>query len=91
MVVTEHNDSAKVFMSGKSQAVRLPKKYRFPEGCNEVSIRQVGNTLVLAPRYKTWEDLWANMEPVDNDFVEAVLDAKNEGLAEDVSRTSFDE
>lgn len=91
MVVPEHNDSAKVFMSGKSPAVRLSKKYRFPEGCNEVSIRQVGNTLALTPRYQTWAELWANMEPVDNDFIEAVLNAKNEGLAEDVPRTNFDE
>ena len=39
-----HNDSAKVFMANKSQVVRLPKKYRFTEGCNEVSIRQIGRS-----------------------------------------------
>lgn len=44
-----------------------------------------------APHYKTWADLWTNMEPVDNGFVDAVLDAKNEGRAEDAPRASFDE
>ena len=37
-------------MAGMYQAVRLPNEYRFPEGCDEVSIRPYGNTLVLTPR-----------------------------------------
>lgn len=31
MADPEYNDSAKVFMAGKSQAVRIPRKYRFDE------------------------------------------------------------
>ena len=31
MADPEYNDSAKVFMAGKSQAVRIPRKYRFGE------------------------------------------------------------
>lgn len=38
---------AKVFMSGRSQAVRLPKEFRLPG--KEVRIRRVGNGLLLEP------------------------------------------
>ena len=38
---------AKVFMSGRSQAVRLPKEFRLPG--TEVRIRRVGNAIVLEP------------------------------------------
>jgi len=39
--------NAKLFMNGRSQAVRLPKEFRF-EG-TEVSIRKVGNSVILEP------------------------------------------
>ena len=90
MAAPEHNDSAKVFMAGKSQAVRLPKKYRFDDGCNEVSIRRVGRSIILSPRYATWEEFWANTSPLDDDVVEAVL-TRNDNVVEDPERASFDE
>lgn len=40
-------DRAKIFMTGRSQAVRLPKKYRF-EG-QEVSVRREGDAVILEP------------------------------------------
>lgn len=91
MAASEPKNSAKVFMAGLSQAVRLPKQYHLPEGCNEVSIRQYGNTLVLAPRYATWEALFADMALVDDNFVEAVLSVKAPGTVADAPRASFDE
>ena len=90
MAAPKHNDSAKVFMSGKSQAVRLPKKYHFAAGCNEVSIRRVGSSIILSPRYASWEEFWANTSPLDDDVVEAVL-ARNDDMIEDPERASFDE
>jgi antitoxin VapB len=60
MSKTESTDTAKVFMSGKPQAVRLPKKFRFSEGCDEVSVRQVCRHLILSPRDSDWEDYWTN-------------------------------
>jgi antitoxin VapB len=38
---------AKIFHTGGSQAVRLPKEFRFPEGEREVTIRRVGRRLIL--------------------------------------------
>ncbi len=46
--------TAKVFMSGRSQAVRIPKEFRF-EG-DEVTIHRSGASLVLTPAKKrTWD------------------------------------
>ena len=90
MAKPEQNDSAKVFMAGKSQAVRLPKKYRFADGCGEVAIRKVGRNLILSPRFADWDDFWANTSPLDDDVVEAVL-ARNDDNVDDPERASFDE
>ena len=40
-------DTAKVFRIGRSQAVRLPKRYRFSE--SEVAIRKEGENVILSP------------------------------------------
>ena len=63
--------SAKVFMSGRSQAVRLPQEFRF--ACDEVAIRREGNSLILSPLYKDWDDYRANAPKASGDFVDAVL------------------
>ena len=41
--------TAKVFRSGNSQAVRLPREVRFPESVTEVSVRRDGERLILEP------------------------------------------
>ncbi len=52
--------TAKVFKSGNSQAVRLPKPFRFPPETSEVAIRREGARLVLEPiSSKEWpESFW---------------------------------
>ena len=40
-------ETAKLFMTGRSQAVRLPKKYRFSG--TEVEIKKQGNSIILSP------------------------------------------
>ena len=46
--------TAKVFMSGRSQAVRIPSAFRF--GTSEVSVKRKGESLVLTPyRPMTWK------------------------------------
>ena len=52
-------DTAKVFMSGRSQAVRLPKAYRFD--CDEVEISREGDAVILRPVHG---DPWANLKAV---------------------------
>lgn len=59
-------DTAKVFMSGRSQAVRLPKEYRF-DG-DEVLIKRVGNAVVLLPRTRSWDTLFQSLEQFEPGF-----------------------
>lgn len=58
--------TAKVFWSGRSQAVRLPKEFRV-DG-KEVLIRREGDTIVLEPLAAGWEWLKTMPGHVDADF-----------------------
>lgn len=64
---------AKVFWNGRSQAVRLPKEFRF-EG-DEVAIRREGDLVILEPVTPD-EDEWAWLDritgPLDEDFLRAI-------------------
>ncbi len=51
-------DTAKLFINGRSQAVRLPKSYRF-EG-KEVYVKKVPEGVLLLPKDKTVWDVWEN-------------------------------
>jgi len=62
--------TAKVFWSGRSQAVRLPKEYRFDAA--EVRIRREGKSVILEPIADDWAWLDALVGPVDEDFARAV-------------------
>jgi antitoxin VapB len=59
-------DTAKLFKNGRSQAVRLPKEYRF-EG-EEVYIKRVGSAVVLLPKAKDWSALLASLEMIEPGF-----------------------
>ena len=59
--------TAKVFWSGRSQAVRLPKEYRF-EG-SEVRIRRLGRAVLLEPVAEDWAWLEQLVGQLDPDFV----------------------
>jgi antitoxin VapB len=60
--------TAKLFMNGRSQAVRLPKGFRF-EG-EEVFVKKVGNAVVLLPRRDSWETLYESLSAFSEDFME---------------------
>jgi len=55
--------TAKLFKNGRSQAVRLPKEFRF-DG-DEVYVKREGNSVVLIPKGETKENPW-------KDFFEAL-------------------
>ena len=54
---------AKVFMSGRSQAVRLPRRYRFD--CAEVEVTRDGDALILRPRRP---EAWSNLQEALRSF-----------------------
>ncbi|WPY01896.1 AbrB/MazE/SpoVT family DNA-binding domain-containing protein (plasmid) [Candidatus Trichorickettsia mobilis] len=59
---------AKIFKNGQSQAVRLPKEFRFTT--NEVSVTPLGNGIVIQPLLKTWKDVFNEIKPTDDFFAE---------------------
>jgi antitoxin VapB len=60
-------ETAKLFKNGQSQAVRLPKFYRF-EG-SEVYIKKVGNAVVLIPYHHPWQTLVESLDEFSSDFM----------------------
>lgn len=61
-------ETAKLFQNGQSQAVRLPKKYRFKG--DKVIIKRVGNAEVLLPYEDSWSTLFDSLEQFSDDFME---------------------
>jgi antitoxin VapB len=76
--------TAKLFWSGRSQAVRLPKEFRFRG--DEVRIRRHGNAVILEPLADDWSWLDAIAGQLDDDFVRAV-----EEQPQTVERPALDE
>lgn len=60
-------DTAKIFINGRSQAVRLPRKYRFDD--DEVCITRVNGMVLLYPRDKGWDLLARGIEGFTSDFL----------------------
>jgi antitoxin VapB len=65
-------NTAKLFWSGRSQAVRLPKDYRFD--ASEVRIRRHGKAVILEPVASDWAWLDPIIGPVDEDFARAAAE-----------------
>lgn len=63
---------AKIFWSGRSQAVRLPKAFRI-DG-DRVRIRRRGAAIILEPCETDWNWLRSLAGPVDDDFETAARD-----------------
>ncbi|MCX6563360.1 MAG: type II toxin-antitoxin system VapB family antitoxin [Candidatus Aminicenantes bacterium] len=59
--------TAKLFRNGQSQAVRLPKEFRF-EG-DFVYVKKSGNTVVLLPAKGTWASLVQSLDKFSDDFM----------------------
>ncbi len=64
------NDMAKIFWNGRSQAVRLPKEYRF--ATSEVSIRREGDKVILEPATGDRQDLDAATDAVGDDVARRI-------------------
>ena len=67
--------TAKVFENGGSQAVRLPKEYRFTD--SEVAISKVGNIVLLMPIDTKWSSFMQAVDMFSEDFMQ---DRRNDRL-----------
>lgn len=59
--------TAKLFANGKSQAVRLPREFKF-EG-EEVYINRIGRTVVLFSKDEPWASLFESLGEFSQDFM----------------------
>jgi antitoxin VapB len=60
-------NTAKIFVNGRSQAVRLPKEYRFDT--KEVIVTKVDDMVVLYPKEAGWDLLNRGIERFTDDFL----------------------
>lgn len=70
-------ETAKIFENGRSQAVRLPKKFRFD--VEEVVVQQLGDAVLLVPK----ESLWQTFMDGLNSFTDDIFpDERDQGMQE---------
>jgi len=60
-------DTAKIFTTGRSQAVRLPKKYRFD--ADEVGIAKLGELVILYPKERGWDVMEEGIHRFTDDYM----------------------
>jgi antitoxin VapB len=61
--------TAKLFQNGQSQAVRLPKEFRFED--DHVFVKKSGNAVVLIPAKNSWATLIQSLDKFSDDFMSA--------------------
>ena len=72
--------TAKIFKSGRSQAVRLPKEFRF--SYSEVGVKRVGEMVILYPQDRGAELFYSSLGDFTDDFFESIESARTEKLLE---------
>ena len=59
--------TAKIFLNGRSQAIRIPKEYQFKG--DEVYIQKHGDAVLLIPHEKAWEVFMEGINEFTDDFM----------------------
>ena len=57
----------KVFTSGNSQAVRIPKEFHID--FSELLIKKIGSSIILTPKESNWENLERSLSEFSDDFM----------------------
>lgn len=60
-------ETAKVFDSGNSQAIRIPKKFKLKG--KEAYITKIGDAIVILPMKQKWNSLISSIDKFSNDFL----------------------
>ena len=61
--------TAKIFINGRSQAIRLPKDFRFSG--KDVFIKKIGKIVVLLPKDDPWSSLVSSLDQFTDDFMDS--------------------
>jgi antitoxin VapB len=60
--------TAKIFQNGRSQAVRLPKEFRFENNEDEVIIKRLGNARILISKFELKGIFLSSLSKFPDDF-----------------------
>jgi len=67
----------KIFMSGRSQAIRLPKEYRFAE--DELYMNKIDDVVLIVAKSKLWDVFEKSVDNFSDDFMqERLVDTPDE-------------
>ena len=77
-------ETARLFKNGRSQAVRLPKEFRF-DG-DRVYVKRVGNAVVLLPYRDSWDGLFESL----GRFSEGFMEDREQPVGEEERESSFE-
>jgi antitoxin VapB len=58
-----------LFITNRTQAVRLPKAVAFPDDVQQVEILKIGRSRLIVPRGQRWDDLFLSGPRVSEDFM----------------------
>ena len=58
-----------VFMTNRSQAVRLPRAVAFPNGVHQVEIIKLGHSRLVTPVGRRWDEFFVNGPRASDDFM----------------------
>lgn len=72
---------AKIFQNGRSQAVRLPKEFRFNE--DEVFVKAFGNGVLLLPKQNPWLLMQEAVNEFEGDF-QLIREPQGDQTREDI-------
>ena len=61
--------TARIFTNGRSQAVRLPKEFRFSG--DDVFIKKFGKMVILFPKDDPWAPLVDSLDQFTDDFMQS--------------------
>jgi antitoxin VapB len=67
--MSDRISTSTVFITNRTQAVRLPKAVAFPDDVQQVDILKIGSARLIVPKGKRWEDLFQRGPRVSEDFM----------------------
>ena len=59
----------KLFLSNRSQAVRIPADLRLPDSVKEVEVRACGQERIISPVGRSWDSFFQEGSAVSDDFL----------------------
>lgn len=73
-------ETAKIFENGRSQAVRLPKSFRFDPNVDEVVVQRLGDAVILIPKESLWQTFTEGLSSFTDDIFEC---GRDQGIQEE--------